>query len=373
MLKVILVDDELPALEETNYLLGKYSTLEVTGMYQSAEEAMQALSEQKAGAVFLDIDMPGVNGLELAMKIQELYAGILIVFITAFSEYALEAFRVYPVDYILKPVNEKRLELTVRHLLEQSALRKMLLQESTKTYIHCFGSFEVYSESSEKLQMKFATRQAKQMFAYLVAHLEKPVSRQELIDNIFGGDYDSKTVNLLHVTAYKLRIALEEIGASRSSITIRGNYILETAGGVCDYIDFTHFVRENAYISDDNIGQAEQIASLYKGTFLEDEDYLWADEISAQLETQYEELVLSMARYYLQRHKNQKCEKLLVNLVRYNPLSEEGNTTMLDLYMATRETDKFARQFRAYRKLLGEELDAAPDARYTAYYESNCE
>ena len=368
MIRAILVDDEQPALEELEFLLKDYP-VEIAAMIQDARTALAQIGRLNPDVVFLDIDMPGVSGLELALKIQELYTGINIIFVTAYSEYALEAFKAYPLDYILKPVNEKRFAKTMRHLFELIDSASANAASAPKPHIRCFGAFEAFTENGEKHQMKFATRQAREMFTYLVSRFEKTVSRGELIDTIFGGNEDKKTVNLLHVTAYKLRHTMEELGIDRESITLSGNYTLKVADGICDYIDFVKFTDRHPYIDKNNAEQAETIAELYQGAFLENEDYLWAEEVRTETELRFENLLLGIAAFYRQTGKINKCEKALVTLLRYDNLSDQGNKALLNLYRETENLPKFREHFEKYRILLKEELQTEPDRKLIDYYE----
>ena len=365
--KAMLVDDELPALEELEYLLKGYP-LEIAAMIQDARTVLSQVELIKPDVIFLDIDMPGVNGLELAVKIQELQAGICIIFVTAYSEYALDAFRAYPLDYIMKPVNEKRFAQTMQHLFGMLENKKPDLASGTITHIRCFGNFGVYIENGERRTMKFATKQAREMFAYLICHFEKHISRQELINVIFGGTEDKKTVNLLHVTAYKLRHAMEEAGIGRNSITISGNYSLKAAEGVCDYIDFNKFIDHNPYIDKANIASAEHAAGLYQGVLLENEEYLWAEETKTEMELRFENLLLGISSYYYEAEKFHNCEKALVSLIKYDPYSETGNRALLNLYMKYSDPEKYREHYEKYAALLEKEFQIAPDKKYKEYY-----
>ncbi len=370
MIRVLLVDDEKPALKEMSYLLQDYPEVEIVGMLQDGRETLQKITELKPDAIFLDIDMPGVNGLELAMKIQELHAGVMIIFVTAYSEYALDAFRAYPLDYIMKPVNKRRFDRTMQHLEEQLGLRKSAPHNSGKAQIHCFGNFEVFTEDGEKKYMKYATRQTKEMFAYLIAHFERTVTRKDLILDIFGGVEDKKTVSLLYVTAYNLRHALENIGVDRNSVTIDGKYSLRAESGVCDYIDFARFTAQNPVIGVENVEAAEQAAELYHGAFLENEDYFWAEEIRAEMEVRLERLLIGIADCRFEMRKTHGCEKALITLIRLNPLSDGGNRALLDLYMKTGNVPKFREHYEKYACVLQKEFTAAPAQKYADFYSS---
>lgn len=108
--RVLIVDDEYPARQELRYLLKDYPNLEIVGEATNAEEALQLISALQYSILFLDIQMPGVTGLELSRQLKEKENSPLVIFVTSYQEYALEAFGVDAVDYLLKPVSEKRLE-----------------------------------------------------------------------------------------------------------------------------------------------------------------------------------------------------------------------------------------------------------------------
>jgi len=109
MLKAIVVDDEQLALEGMKMRLAEIEQVEVVALCSSGREALEAIVEHEPDLMFLDIQMPGISGFEVISEIQgELMP--LIIFVTAFDAYAIEAFKVHAVDYLLKPVEEDRLK-----------------------------------------------------------------------------------------------------------------------------------------------------------------------------------------------------------------------------------------------------------------------
>ena len=100
MIRVIAIDDEPLALQQLVTYISKVPFLELAGQCQSAVEAIRLLNSETVDAVFCDINMPDLNGMDF---VKSLAAPPLIVFTTAYSEYAVEGFRVNAVDYLLKP------------------------------------------------------------------------------------------------------------------------------------------------------------------------------------------------------------------------------------------------------------------------------
>jgi DNA-binding LytR/AlgR family response regulator len=119
-LTVLLIDDERPALDELSYLLSQDPRVGEVLTSDSATEALRILHELDVDAVFLDIQMPGLTGLELAQVLSRFRAPPPIVFVTAHEAHAVEAFDLRAVDYVLKPVRAERLAEAVRRVVEGS-------------------------------------------------------------------------------------------------------------------------------------------------------------------------------------------------------------------------------------------------------------
>jgi DNA-binding LytR/AlgR family response regulator len=120
-LAVLVVDDEQPALDELAYLLARDDRVGDIRTCASAREALKILGDGDVDAVFLDVAMPGLNGLELASVLGRFKEPPRVVFVTAHSEHAVEAFDLRAVDYLLKPVREERLREAVRRICDTGA------------------------------------------------------------------------------------------------------------------------------------------------------------------------------------------------------------------------------------------------------------
>ena len=117
-LRVLVVDDERPALDELQYLLSQDERVGEVLACASATEALRTLQERELDAVFLDIQMPGLTGLELAQVLGRFRIPPPVVFVTAHDAHAVDAFELRAVDYVLKPVRAERLAEAVRRVIE---------------------------------------------------------------------------------------------------------------------------------------------------------------------------------------------------------------------------------------------------------------
>jgi two-component system response regulator LytT len=112
-LRAVLVDDEQLARDELGYLLGQLGGVEVIGQAGNGLEALTTIDRLQPDVVFLDVQMPGLTGFEVARRLLEGRGASHIIFVTAYDQHAIEAFEVNAVDYLLKPVDQSRLEVAV--------------------------------------------------------------------------------------------------------------------------------------------------------------------------------------------------------------------------------------------------------------------
>src|SRR5512140_788612 len=116
VLQTIVVDDEQLARDELCFQLQRIEGVELVGQASNGVEALKMIDEREPDLVLLDVQMPGLNGFEVARQILERGIDTQLVFVTAYDQYALEAFNVSAVDYLLKPIEPLRLEQAVERV-----------------------------------------------------------------------------------------------------------------------------------------------------------------------------------------------------------------------------------------------------------------
>ncbi|GAA2742522.1 LytTR family DNA-binding domain-containing protein [Terrabacter aerolatus] len=119
LLRVLAVDDEAPALDELAWMLGRHECVRQVVPAQSGEAALRVLHDGQVDAVFMDVQMPGLSGLDLARVLSRFTTQPPIVFVTAHEQHAVDAFELNVVDYVLKPVRDERLDQAVRRVVRQ--------------------------------------------------------------------------------------------------------------------------------------------------------------------------------------------------------------------------------------------------------------
>lgn len=127
-MKALIIDDERLARVELGRLLQKFPSVQVVGEAVNAEDALTKINELHPDLIFLDIQMPGKTGFDL---LEELDKAPTVIFTTAYDEYALKAFEFNALDYLLKPIEEKRLEEAINRVVErENAAKPAVLPEN---------------------------------------------------------------------------------------------------------------------------------------------------------------------------------------------------------------------------------------------------
>ncbi|OPL07495.1 MAG: hypothetical protein AVO33_05065 [delta proteobacterium ML8_F1] len=129
MHKILILDDEVLAIEELKFLLSGYSDIEISATFTNPMTLIEYLKHHQADLIFLDIEMPKKSGLEIAEMILESYPDTRIIFVTAYDKYAIDAFNINAVDYLLKPTSQERLNQALHKALQ---MEKPLYQENIK-------------------------------------------------------------------------------------------------------------------------------------------------------------------------------------------------------------------------------------------------
>ena len=201
-MKILLVDDEQLQLvrlqEEVKKALPNVTE---TLSFISPLEALKECKDKKIDIAFLDIEMPGINGIQLAKELKKINPLVNIIFVTAYNDYALDAYRLHASGYLSKPVKASQIKEEVE------ALRyPVKLEGSKKVQAKCFGNFEVFYNGEP---IKFSYQKSKEVFAYLIDREGAAINVNELNAVLWEEDHPSYLRNLIA----DIQSTLKSIGA----------------------------------------------------------------------------------------------------------------------------------------------------------------
>ena len=241
-MKIIAVDDEKLALDTLVDSIEKaVPDASITG-FRKPEDALTYVRENDCEIAFLDIKMRGMTGLELAKRLKDIRGDINIIFVTGYSEYSLDAFRLYASDYLLKPATPDAVRQAMDHL--RTPIKPV---QTKRVRFQCFGNFEVYVDNKPLI---FGRAKSKELLAYLVDRMGASATMGELMAVIWddGADTSSRQSNLRNLIAdLKNVLSDAEVGniilKSRNSIAVNCEMVN------CDYYDFLQHIpyAVNAY------------------------------------------------------------------------------------------------------------------------------
>ena len=226
---VFAIDDEPLALEDlTDCIRAARPQAEVQA-FQMAGDALEAVEERGVtpDVVFTDIQMPGMNGLEFAVRMKTAAPECRIVFVTAYSKYAVESYKVRAHGYLLKPVTEEQ----VRE--EFDSLPGLPEPQLKKLTVRCFGSFEVFFEGRA---LEFSRQKSKEVFAYLVKEQGAWVSTDELVSDLWEDTEDEQNEkSYLRVLTNDMLTTLRSVGMQDVLLKRRGRLAINAGMLDCDY------------------------------------------------------------------------------------------------------------------------------------------
>ena len=254
---IYCIDDEENALE---YLVRKVKEVEPEAeihSFSSPAKALDMVKELPFDVAFLDIQMPGIDGIALAKRFKSISPKSNLVFVTGYSEYTMDAFSVDASGYLLKPVIAKQ----IRHALDN--LRYPLTVSSgPKVTAQCFGNFEIFC-NGEPVTFKY--KKSKEVLAYLIDRNGANCSNSEVIINLWEDDED-------HNSYY--RSLLKDINDTLISIGCSDIFRKKWGGASivpsklrCDYYDY--------------LAGKPQGINAFRGQYMN--QYSWAETTAAEL------------------------------------------------------------------------------------------
>jgi len=230
-LRIVLLDDEELALKNLTFAVSKAVPDAELFCTDSPFEAISHIQANDADVVMADIEMPGMNGITFAKRVKEIRPDINLIFVTAYSEYALEAFGERASGYLMKPVKSSDIEKELENLRYPIAPPKKDLLRAV-----CFGRFEVYWKEEP---ITFRRQGEKEVLAYLIGLHGRGANTSELCEVLWEDTVErSKRRDYFRVLYHGLKKTLERVGCDDILIKKQNYFAVDPSKISCDYYDF---------------------------------------------------------------------------------------------------------------------------------------
>jgi len=258
-MNVICIDDEKLALEYTKKILYKIEGIENVETFRFYEEAITYLKNNQVDVAFLDIEMFDVNGIEVASIVKKVSPQTKIIFLTAYSNYAIEAFKVKAFGYLMKPATLQAIKQELEHINDAP------LSQNKKIQIKTFGNFDIYVDGKI---VKFSRSKSKELLAYLVDKKGTSANSNEIIAAIWEDKDDSNsTKSLFRNLVSDITSTLKNAGIEDLFVKSFNSYAINTQIVDCDYYRF--------------LNGDVQVINSFTGEYMA--NYSWAEITSSYL------------------------------------------------------------------------------------------
>ncbi|RAW15075.1 hypothetical protein DC345_13570 [Paenibacillus taichungensis] len=356
-MQAYLVDDEPHALNMLEMFLTRTGKVHVAGRAANGFDALVALRNIHPDIWFLDIEMPGMSGLELAANIHEVEPDAMIVFTTAYDQYAVAAFEHEALDYLLKPIEMERLSRTIERLTKEKNRPTDHVVVKTdnmdKLFVQLLGTFRVAITNGKT--MMWRTAKEKELFAYLLLNnpATSAVHRDRIIEKLWPDEPYEKAKIYLHTCVSLLRKNLRNVGIEHLLRYKSEHYILDKErirADVYDFLDISFRMEQE----DMPISLIEQTLHLYLDELLPQEDYPWIVELSHKLEQISLELKLKLSEKYLDSRNGRKAAEAAERAISQSPYEEEAYRRAMQAYLYMGKHDHVLRIYRNLKERLTE-------------------
>ncbi|THF83226.1 response regulator [Cohnella fermenti] len=373
-MRVMLVDDEPVMHLIMRKMLEKHPEIEVAGTFSDSGSAAAFLKESDdIELAFVDISMPGGSGLEFAARLELEGARTQIVFVTSHKDYAVDAFELSALDYLIKPVTQERLERTVNRALESRKAQQAAMHAGVSpsgsggVSVATLGDFSVWSDRG---RVKWISSKSAELFACLLLNRGRRMSRRRLLEEIFAEMAAPSAEKYLNTTVYQLRKSLEPIGLREAIHSENDGYVLELEGASIDYEQFERRTESLGKLHAGNVAEALNAERLYTGELFGSKAYVWAIHETERLAARYEAFVREAAEVLLALPDLPAASKLLHKLHARNPLDEATVGLIMKKHALGRDRKGLTAQYTDYVKLLARELGIKPSKDLLLLYDS---
>lgn len=326
MYRVIIVEDEIFVLNYMNRMLKMFEEIQVTALFSSPEEVIQSSALPDADVAFLDIEMPYMSGIELARVLTEKQPDLLIVFTTAYSKYAVDAFGVEAIDYLLKPVNPRDILRVIKRLNKVKPQSGYLSDKGPKDKetkhikpykVRCFGRFEVMKEVNEII--RWPTKKTEELFAYFLMHKDNYIDKWKLLDKFWPEMDEERGMHNLYNTVYRIKQTIKNLPESPNIEKAGDSYVLR-AGPLFTDIDMLNLIDDKAFIlQEDTVIDARTLFLSYVTPLFGTRDYIWSFSMQENVAKIYKRVCKKLIHYYRERDDLEQAEEMIFHYVKQHP------------------------------------------------------
>lgn len=305
MLKAVLVDDEIPVLSLLERMVLATNKIEIIAKFSNSEQALEDIPHLRPDIVFLDVNMPRLSGVELATLLLDDMPDLSVVFVTAYDQYAIQAFKLNALHYLLKPITSDDITTVIERIQNRMIIPKSPIVNKSELIL--FGNMRIKNNGET---IDFLTPKILELLALLVTNRDKGISKWTIIDALWSESSAEKSQQNLHTIIYRIKKIFRQYNLEVSVKTKGSVYSLELSNVFCDIVEYDKSMAQKIEVTGSTLEHYENLISYYEGDFLGDKDYLWALNYKEKYYHHFFDIVAYVADYYFEQEQLDKLSQL---------------------------------------------------------------
>jgi two-component system LytT family response regulator len=370
MIKAAIVDDETFTLQVNKKLIERSGQINIIYSSEKPTEAWTRIIELQPDVLFVDIEMPGMTGFELIEKISDHLPYLEVVFVTSYNEYAVRAFEVNAMDYLLKPLVKSHVERVINRLqFSQQTKKIQVVEQTTPASLQLFGNFKLIPEGKDT-EVKWKHSKAEELFIFFLFQVDQRSTKEMIIDHLWPEMLKDQALVNLNSTIYRIKKIFTEAQTKIAIHLENGQYRLDLQATTSDLTLLEELLKGNP----DELTSIQirdclsQLKTIYQGPLLQVKNYTW---LSATREYFHHKVMMKYKqciRNLLMRSEFEEVEKWISQLLLIEPIDEELHGFLLEAYYVGNQYTAFLTHYAKFAKLLHDEFGIKPNERYQAWH-----
>ncbi|WP_249930642.1 response regulator, partial [Paenibacillus polymyxa] len=317
----------------------------------------------------LDVRLPGISGIELAHQILEHKPHIQIVFVTAYDKYAIQAFELNALDYLLKPVTTERLIKTMNRILKRDdQATSMPENQPSVLQLQVFQYVVFTLPDQQPTVIQWRTKKTQELFLYLLQNHDQWVRKSALIELLWPEYEEDKAYSLLYTAAYYIRKTIAPYHSFLEISNTNGGYILHTQNVLLDTERWESLLASAPQMNKESIPYYVKMMELYKGDYLQEYDFWWVESERQRLHKMWLSISLKMAEWYRGNSQPEEAISIYEGICSRHPQEEEAYWGLMKTYAEMNKNSLVIKWYDLLSSVLWEELHEKPNEQITNWF-----
>ncbi|MEK3788024.1 response regulator [Paenibacillus sp. FSL K6-1230] len=374
-MKILIIDDEKLAIDFLERQLLHIPGIEIVGKYTDVHAGKEHVLQLDVDVLFLDISLPEINGLELAEQIAIHKPNISIVFVTAYNDYAVQAYELEALDYVVKPVSVERLTKTIERIQNRMRSQQIMVEPPKQPSgpriieMKLFRQVMIEEAGGELRLLQWRTNKAQELFMYLLQHRGRPVQKSMLIEVLWPEHELDKILGQLYNTVYHVRQALRPYQDHVRLETVSEGYILQLQNVL---LDVDEWKKLQALLTEPSASVVHDYVAVmngYTGHYLAMYDYWWLEAERERLKEVWLDVSFALANWYREQGLIKEEEQCYWKIVEIIPHEERAGFALMLIYATQGLNTRVIQCYSRLKNSMYEELGLEPSPHITHWYE----